>query len=342
MQKIFHFGLDHLELYGNFQQNLPFHILENEKIHPITENLAIQLIKNVPWYEYKIIFFDTFFTSKPPIFVFYKWTQKGNSPIHTRDYICFYSLSFRLRGEKNIRKIIEKFFHIAPKNPIKRVDICTDIKISMEDFENTLCKIQQKSAIFKWTQWENETIYIGEKKNTKNKRNIIRIYNKIQDLLSDKKSWKLAFYKEYLQYENITRVELEIRRELSKNVSLENIFQKNVQKAIFRNYLEKHTDFFQDFSEEKISLFQKKKKINVFDILPHLEKMRYIQSFLWYAKWMALWMQICPIKILLGSGLCTNETYKELQEKGIDGVVHEINTSKYWQKYIIKCFNNGK
>lgn len=83
-----------------------------------------------------------------------------------------------------------------------------------------------------------------------------------------------------MQYEHITRVELEIRRELAKNISLENIFQKNIQKAIFRNYLEKHTDFFTDFSEEKMSLFQEKKKINVFDILPHLEKMRYIQSFL--------------------------------------------------------------
>lgn len=48
IQNIFHFGLDHLELYGNFQQNLPFHLLKNERILPITENLAIQLIENIP------------------------------------------------------------------------------------------------------------------------------------------------------------------------------------------------------------------------------------------------------------------------------------------------------
>lgn len=53
-------------------------------------------------------------------------------------------------------------------------------------------------------------------------------------------------------------------------------------------------------------------------------------------------MQICPIKILLGSGLYGNETYKELQEKGINSVIHEIQTSKHWQKYIIKCFDDGK
>ena len=49
--------------------------------------------------------------------------------------------------------------------------------------------------------------------NSKNKRQLIRVYNKIVDILVKK---KIALYQDYLVEKNITRIELEIRPELAK------------------------------------------------------------------------------------------------------------------------------
>jgi hypothetical protein len=50
-------------------------------------------------------------------------------------------------------------------------------------------------------------------KNSKNKRQLIRVYDKIRDIKEKK---KIALYKDYLIEKNVTRVELEIRPELAK------------------------------------------------------------------------------------------------------------------------------
>ena len=59
------------------------------------------------------------------------------------------------------------------------------------------------------------------KKNSKNRRSIIRIYNKKADIIAKGKN---KLYQDYLLEENVTRVELEIRRELAKNYTIEELF----------------------------------------------------------------------------------------------------------------------
>jgi hypothetical protein len=55
-----------------------------------------------------------------------------------------------------------------------------------------------------------------------NKRYIVRVYDKLKDIIEKKKT---KLYQNYLLEESVTRVELEIRPELAKNISYEKLFQ---------------------------------------------------------------------------------------------------------------------
>jgi hypothetical protein len=55
-----------------------------------------------------------------------------------------------------------------------------------------------------------------------NKRYIVRVYDKLKDIIEKKKT---NLYQNYLQEDAVTRVELEIRPELAKNIGYEKLFQ---------------------------------------------------------------------------------------------------------------------
>jgi hypothetical protein len=79
--------------------------------------------------------------------------------------------------------------------------------------------------------------------NSKNKRQLIRVYNKITDILVKK---KIALYQDYLVENNITRIELEIRPELAKVRNYREVFDNSILMRIFKNYLRKYTDIFNE------------------------------------------------------------------------------------------------
>ena len=93
----------------------------------------------------------------------------------------------------------------------------------------------QKTATFTDEKWKVETFYIWQVQNTKNKRNLIRIYNKINEI---RKNEKIALYQDYLLYDNITRIELEMRRKLTKNYTLEELFVRENQYGIMKIILQ--------------------------------------------------------------------------------------------------------
>jgi len=58
-------------------------------------------------------------------------------------------------------------------------------------------------------------------KNSKNKRQLIRVYNKNLDIIQKQ---KIGLYQDYLLFDDITRIELEIRSELAKNRHYKELF----------------------------------------------------------------------------------------------------------------------
>jgi hypothetical protein len=88
----------------------------------------------------------------------------------------------------------------------------------------------------------------------KNKRHLIRIYNKILDIHVKHKH---KLYKSYLLEDYVTRTEIEFRPELAKNISFEQVFDNTFLTSLFTNYTKKHTDIFKDLSDENITLYRK-------------------------------------------------------------------------------------
>ena len=64
---------------------------------------------------------------------------------------------------------------------------------------------------------------------------MIRIYNKINEI---RKNEKIALYQDYLLYDNISRIELEMRRKLTKNYTLEELFVRENQYGIMKIILQ--------------------------------------------------------------------------------------------------------
>jgi hypothetical protein len=71
-------------------------------------------------------------------------------------------------------------------------------------------------------------------------------------------SKKVKLFRDYLQFDVITRIELEVRAELARNISYEDIWRVEKQQAIFKNYLSRRTKLFDFLPVEKLSLFKKK------------------------------------------------------------------------------------
>ena len=80
------------------------------------------------------------------------------------------------------------------------------------------------------------------------------MYDKIKD---SKAKNKHRLYSHYFIENSVTRVEIEFRSELAKNVeNFNDIFDEIYQLALFKNYIQKHTDIFNDISEEQITLYR--------------------------------------------------------------------------------------
>jgi hypothetical protein len=118
--------------------------------------------------------------------------------------------------------------------------------------------------------------------NSKNKRQLIRVYNKIADILVKK---KIALYQDYLVEDNITRIELEIRPELAKVRNYRDVFDNALLIGIFKNYLYKYSKVFEQIQGERITLFKAKKiKLNAEDYQSLYYKTQKKAMFVAYAR----------------------------------------------------------
>ena len=249
-ENIIHFGLDHLEIFWTFKfESDMFEKLDFDNSN-YWELEDYSFTKNeVPKYKYKIIFTKDNYS----LFAYYKWDISSNSIIKSKDKIIVYSTSFKLLNYKEIKYFLEWYFELKK---CFRFDICIDINI---DINLILFEFNELHTWKEYKKsWKIETRYIWDSNKYKNKRQVIRIYNKILDI-REKNKHKL--YKSYLIEDFITRIELEVRSELAKNISPYEIFDDIKLTWIFKNYLEKHTYIFDIWNTENITLYRKPEKI---------------------------------------------------------------------------------
>lgn len=298
INKIIHSWLDHLEIYGTFKYEKDvFDTLDFDNTnYSELEDYVITKLHTDHKFQYQITFTKNNYT----LFNYIKWNPKANIP--TKDYIIIYSTAFKLLTDEEILYFLEWYFNL---NNCRRFDICLDIKENITKLLWFFRTVKQKGGEIYDTNWDVATKYIWEIQNTKNKRTLIRIYNKILDILAKK---KIKLYQDYLYEDDVTRVELEVRQELAKNINYKDVFNKVVLKAIFKNYLRKHTDIFNQLEWKQFSLYRKPlTKLDPEEYQGLYYRTQKKNMFLWHAKTIYnLWF--CPIRVLAWEWLYQEKT----------------------------------
>lgn len=306
---IIHFWLDHLEVYGTFKyENEFFNKLDFDNSN-YWELEDYNFTKNeVQKYKYKIIFTKDNYS----LFAYYKWDSTQN--IATRDYIVIYSTAFKLLSYDEILHFLEWYFDLKH---CRRFDICMDLKINIMDVLSTFNDVSTGREYIK--SWQVETRYIWEVKNTLNKRQLIRIYDKHKDLIEKK---KLKLYDTYFDFNDVTRVEIEIRQELAKNRSYRDIFDNALLTGIFKNYIYKHSKVFESLSWDKISLYEGWTSFDPekFQSLYYLTQRKNI--FLWHAKTI-YHMWFCPVRVLIAEWYIQELTKRSLWLENIQKLIEK-------------------
>ena len=338
-----HFGLDHLEIYWTFKNETElFDCLDFDNSNTWGFEDYNIVKTEVHKYEYKIIFLK----DNHSVFAYYKWKPKTNIQwVWTRDYIVIYSSAFLLLTLDEILYFLEWYFELWK---CRRFDICMDLKIDIESLLNNF-KEPKTWVEFK-KSWVRETKYFWESKTTLNKRQLIRVYNK---LLDTKKKKKIDLYANYFDNKDVSRVELEVRQELAKNVNYRELFYSyELLLWIFKNYLKKYTDIFEDIAIDNITLYRKPESIP-----PEKYQSLYYRTlrksiFVWHAR--AIYnMWFCPIRVLIAEWFINDNTkeiiwidafdellYREMQARANSR--DEIYLNENWHDILDKLYKYGR
>ncbi len=323
----FHFWLDLLEFFWSFKDESIFNkfYFDNSNYWEFYNYKFIK--RRVPKYEYKIIFLK----DNHSLFAYYKGDKNLEWYIKTKDHITIYSTAFRILDMHEIYSFLNRNFNLKH---CRRFDICMDLKIDINEL------LKYFDEVKTWKEYKKnsniETRYYWQVKNSLNKRYIIRIYDKIKDIIEKD---KCLLYQNYLSEDFVTRVELEIRPELAKNISFERLFEREELIWIYKNYLSKITEIFDSMKGESITLYSDKYKI----IDPELYQSNYYKNFkknifLWHAKTIYnLWF--CPVRVLIWEWYINDKTKISLWIEKIEDFINKEKNAKNKainNKYFIK------
>lgn len=160
---------------------------------------------------------------------------------------------------------------------IIRLDVCLDLSFSVDKmielFEKKW-KLEKPTRVFNDNKWNLETYYIGKKEKS-NKYQLIRFYDKKKDSKIKSKTWlyKSVYWDEF-DYNNssITRLELEIREQKAKFITVEKLLDDNYIFSIFvKTFFKYNYDFFscfkyEDFYKNKQKIKNTTQNLSSFDI----------------------------------------------------------------------------
>jgi hypothetical protein len=312
---IFNFNVDEIELYGTFSNYETLIEWVNSTNSDFIKFLDFTVKKsdNLKDYHFKL----EFWKNNYPCYAFYVWKQL-NAKIKTRDYFIVYWSAFKIIELNEIVDFIDTYLeldYIDQKkwnrfNTLKRFDLAIDIKKDISEIVKNFNDLTQKWAKYFWNKWELETYYIWEYKKRNNKRLLIRIYDKLKDI---KQKQKQDLYGDYLLEENITRIELEFRKELISSLKLNQLLDRSYIYNLLILYLNKHTKIFDNIKTKEVEkLKATNKKVNLEELkYDDILKDRYITAFLWYARnILKIWS--CPVDILLSKSVISDLTNKDI------------------------------
>ena len=301
LDNVIHFGLDHLEVYATckFEEDL-FEKLDFDNSN-YWELEDYSFTKNeVPKHKYKIIFTKDNYS----LFAYYKWDKDLPGIIKSKDKLVIYSTAFKLLSYDEILYFLQGYFDVGK---CFRFDVCIDINLDIDSILGEFSRLDTGREFKK--SGNIETRYIWESNKYKNKRQIIRVYNKILDI---QVKHKHKLYKEYLAEKFVTRIELEVRSELAKNIGYKELFNDSILSGIFKNYLKKHTYLFDVKDVEHITLFRKPLlQVDPEDYQSLLYKTKRRWIFIWHARGIFnLWF--CPVRTLIAEWLILPKTERIL------------------------------
>lgn len=326
---IYHFGIDMLEILGNYRNEGELLSIDFWKSNSIQiEEFTVKRFE-INNYLYKA----EFKLNDRPLFAFYKW-NKGDPTylwtIKTNDYFCFYASAFRLLGDFWVLELMYRFWIQNRWDCIKRFDLCMDIPFRTTEVYETFENVRPTKTLFYWTNNEVETFYIGKKQSTENKHSLIRVYNKLLDI---HKKWKEKEYIDYFQQGRMTRLEIEFRRELARNTTLEELFVPENQMDLFLTQFNKYTKLFKNFSYNKQSLFRKREKRD-WEMLSSFDKTQRVKVFLAYAEKIGVTLGICPIQLLFEKHIFLANTVDMIDKYGINNFISILHRNRHWKTNI--------
>ncbi|MCT4616669.1 MAG: hypothetical protein N4A38_00490 [Candidatus Gracilibacteria bacterium] len=287
--KIVFFGLDELEIYAKFKHEKMFDEMEVRDEIPLTfEEFELTKIE-VPKYEYKILFK----TGEYSFGAFYKGDK--TLPIPTKDYFVIYSTGFRLFNYSQISTLFNSYFILEK---VKRIDITIDLETSIGNLLKDFKELKQSGGAIYGADGKIQTKYFGQVQKSQNKRSLIRVYDKLLDI---KKKVKDKLYTDYLLLSSVTRVELEIRAELAKNIDIKDIFNTDTHIGLFKNYLSRHIEIFEELEGEKMSLYRPKEQIVDPELLQSAHYKNHCDKiFLGHARGV-INRGACPVRLLINN-----------------------------------------
>ena len=212
-------------------------------------------------YESALIFSISINDVPYDIFYFKKW-KINKAKIETTDKVWFYSTCFILEQNWNLPFRIVDFYSkyfTSSFTWLSRLDICLDVTDNIQDLMNWLFSwIDFFSQIWKDEKnpFFSQTYYLKNPLSSKNRNYIFRIYDKILDSF---KKWKSFLFSHYEEYDEVRRIEIEIRRDSAKKLlyEVEELLTNRdyCLESIFKWYLMKkncNVEFL-----EKVEIFQK-------------------------------------------------------------------------------------
>lgn len=220
--EVIHFGIDYIRLV--FSKNF-----NSEDLKGFFEGLSANSnYREIDWYGYHFVLSYSFSQSRKTLIFSY-----NSFPIL---YLCSYdnlsavaqniSYSIDIYSTAFYIPELQPFFsqfwkHLGFKGKITRLDLACDLLCTTGEFLNqgyvTQFPTGSKLGYIEKTG-DCETRYFGEK-HSKNKRHLIRIYDKLKD--SEKKQkQKIKLFGHYFQYPAVTRVEVEIRSTTAKELGI--------------------------------------------------------------------------------------------------------------------------
>jgi hypothetical protein len=256
-KKLLHFGLDYLTI-NTCHKFFPKTNLEKyfESIFNIPHNFEnTNTVKDFVWGNSDLSLRIIFSEAKEGEIAQFHWKEEylfqicKIDPEYGKWKNIRYKYKYRLqfygdffnairRDEIDLVDILDIFILDGDKCSLSRFDLCADISgITPKEIYDGIngsrlrdfCEFKKNKKTGKM-----ETFYYGDKNNCSTW--YTRVYDKIADSRTKKKE---KMYSEYFQYENVTRIELEIHTDTIKEwmVDLLNIQNTNFLWTIFHNLL---------------------------------------------------------------------------------------------------------